>query len=57
MNLLRLGIAKPNIRRLARRGGVKRISRHTYAETRDVLHAFLENLIRDSVTYMDHAKR
>ncbi|XP_045466690.1 histone H4-like [Harmonia axyridis] len=36
------GITKPAIRRLARRGGVKRIS---------------ENVIRDAVTYTEHAKR
>ena len=46
-----LGITKPAIRRLARRGGVKRISSHIYEETRGVLRAFLENVVRDSVTY------
>ena len=64
------GITKPAIRRLARRGGVKRISGLIYEETRGVLkmcaahahrpsHArsFLENVIRDSVTYTEHAKR
>ena len=52
-----LGITKPAIRRLARRGGVKRISSLVYDETRTVLRAFLENVIRDSVTYTEHAKR
>ncbi|KAF8996070.1 histone-fold-containing protein [Hymenopellis radicata] len=42
------GITKPAIRRLARRGGVKRISGLIYEETR---------VIRDSVTYTEHAKR
>uniref|UniRef100_A0A7E4USQ5 Histone H4 n=1 Tax=Panagrellus redivivus TaxID=6233 RepID=A0A7E4USQ5_PANRE len=51
------GITKPAIRRLARRGGVKRISGLIYAETRSVLKVFLENIIRDSVTYCEHAKR
>uniref|UniRef100_A0A4W6DVC8 Histone H4 n=1 Tax=Lates calcarifer TaxID=8187 RepID=A0A4W6DVC8_LATCA len=41
------GITKPAIRRLARRGG----------ETRGVLKVFLENVIRDAVTYTEHAKR
>lgn len=45
------------IRRLARRGGVKRISGLIYEETRGVLKIFLENVIRDSVTYTEHAKR
>lgn len=52
-----LGVTKPAIRRLARRGGVKRISSLIYDETRMVLRTFLENVIRDSVTYTEHAKR
>ena len=50
-------ITKPAIRRLARRGGVKRISGMMYEETRGVLKQFLENVVRDSVTYTEHAKR
>ena len=90
------GITKPAIRRLARRGGVKRISGLIYEETRGVLkvrhivaeityspavailsallhlcvlfqvctlshsfglQVFLENVIRDAVTYTEHARR
>ncbi|KVI01404.1 Histone core, partial [Cynara cardunculus var. scolymus] len=51
------GITKPAIRRLARRGGVKRISGLIYEETRGVLKIFLENVIRDAVTYTEHARR
>ena len=51
------GITKPAIRRLARRGGVKRINGAIYDETRNVLKQFLEQVIRDSVTYTEHAKR
>ncbi|KAK9414147.1 putative Histone H4.1 [Seiridium unicorne] len=55
------GITKPAIRRLARRGGVKRISAMPptviYEETRGVLKSFLEGVIRDAVTYTEHAKR
>ena len=40
------GITKLAIRRLARRGGVKRISGLIYEETRGVLKIFLENVIR-----------
>jgi hypothetical protein len=40
----RAGITKPAIRRLARRGGVKRISGLIYEETRGVLKIFLENV-------------
>ena len=52
-----LGITKPAIRRLARRGGVKRISALIYEETRNVLKMFVENVVRDSVTYTEHARR
>jgi len=51
------GITKRAIRRLARRGGVKRISGLTYEEIRGVLKVFLEKVIRDSVTYTEHARR
>ena len=50
-----MGVTKPAIRRLARRGGVKRISSLIYDETRLVLRSFLENVIRDSVAYTEHA--
>lgn len=51
------GISKPAIRRLARRGGVKRISGLMYDEVRGALKVFLENVIRDAVTYTEHARR
>ena len=51
------GITKPAIRRLARRGGVKRISGLIYEETRNVLKAFLQGVVRDAITYTDHADR
>jgi len=52
-----LGITKPAIRRLARRGGVKRISHDIYNETRGVLKGFLENVVKDTITYTEHARR
>ena len=52
-----LGITKPAIRRLARRGGIKRINYDIYEETRANLKGFLENVIRDAVTYTEYAKR
>lgn len=51
------GITKPAIRRLARRGGVKRISNTIYQETRSVLKAFLEKVLKDAVTFTEHARR
>ena len=41
------GITKPAIRRLARRGGVKRLSGLIYDETRNVLKVFLEGIVRE----------
>ena len=52
-----LGITKPAIRRLARRGGVKRISALIYDETRLVIRSFLENVIKDAIVYTEHARR
>ena len=52
-----LGITKPAIRRLARRGGVKRISNYIYDESRSVLRNFLETVVKDAVTYTEHARR
>lgn len=51
------GITKGSIRRMARRGGVKRISGLLYKDVRDVLKGFVEGVVRDSVAYTEHAKR
>lgn len=51
------GITKCAIRRLLRRGGVKRISGLTYEELRAVIKVFLEKAISDAMTYTEHAKR
>ncbi|KAJ3086185.1 Histone H4 [Quaeritorhiza haematococci] len=50
------GITKPAIRRLARRGGVKRISGLIYSEVRNVLKNFLTRTIHDTVLYVEHRK-
>jgi histone H4 len=51
------GITRPAIRRLARRGGVQRMSGHIYEETRLVLRQFLSEVVRDAVMYTEHARR
>lgn len=51
------GITKPDIRRLARRGGVKRISGMIYQETRVVIKQYLERIMRTVVAVTDHSKR
>ena len=37
--------------------GVKRISGTIYQESREVLHSFLQTVIRDAVTYCEYSKR
>ncbi|KAG5182269.1 histone cluster 1, H4d [Tribonema minus] len=51
------GITKPAIRRLARRGGVKRISGLVYDEARGALRTFLTDIIRDAVSYTEYSRR
>ena len=51
------GLTRPAIRRLARRGGVKRISDDTYETAQDAQRLFLELVIRDAVLYTEHARR
>jgi len=52
-----LGVTKPALRRLARRGGMKRMAESVYSETRDALSSFLHETIITAVTYTEHARR
>ncbi|KAK6429793.1 Histone H4 [Oleoguttula sp. CCFEE 5521] len=51
------GITKPDIRRLARRGGVKRISVGIYEETRNSLKVYLEEVLHDCCAVVMTFKR
>lgn len=51
------GVTKPAIRRLARRGGVKRISGLMYEEIRGITKVYLENVLKDAIAYTEHARR
>lgn len=51
------GITKPDIRRLARRGGVKRISAQIYEEARHALVTHLKKILQDCVVYLEHSSR
>ncbi|SPC62034.1 uncharacterized protein UHOD_12180 [Ustilago sp. UG-2017b] len=44
-------ITKNSIRRLARRGGCKRIAGTVYEETRFILRDFLARTVKDAITY------
>ncbi|KAJ6462763.1 histone H4 [Mycena vitilis] len=51
------GITRPALRRLARRGGVKRLARPTYDDMRGALRIFLRGVIHDAVLYTAHGYR
>jgi histone H4 len=51
------GVTRGSIRRLARRGGVKRISGLLYDEVRGVLAAFVEKIVHGATAYAEHSKR
>ena len=44
------------IRRIARRGGVKRLARLTYEEVRGVVHDFVKKLVTDAITYTENRR-
>lgn len=50
-------ITKGSIRRLARRGGVKRMSSSIYEEVRSKMVSFMDANLKDAVTYCLHGKR
>ena len=51
------GISTPGLRRLARRGGVKRVCAHVYPEIRGLMREFIETTIQDAQRYTQHAYR
>lgn len=48
---------KYELKRLARRGGVKRISSLVYEETRALLKQFIEDVMHDATIYTESASR
>ncbi|KAF2345402.1 Transcription factor CBF/NF-Y/archaeal histone domain [Trinorchestia longiramus] len=50
-------LTKPSIRRLARRGGVKRLSGRVYDEADKITIQYLEVVLKHAVTYAQHSKR
>jgi histone H4 len=51
------GITNAAIRRLARRGGVKRMAETVYAEIRGIVKVFVENTLRDTIVFTEYANR
>lgn len=50
-------LSKGAVRRLARRGGVKRLAGDCYSDTDKCLRQYLRRIIGDAVTYCEHANR
>lgn len=51
------GITDPAIRRLARRGGVKRASKLVYDVTREAMREFMKDIIKDALCYTQYRKQ
>ncbi|CAG8489175.1 14130_t:CDS:2 [Cetraspora pellucida] len=51
------GITRPELRRLARRGGVKRASAGIYEEARNALKIFLKEVLKDAVAYVEYKEK
>lgn len=52
-----LGVTKAAIKRLARRGGAKRISATMFEKIREFLDKYVEEVAHDAVIYAQHARR
>ncbi|CAI2383149.1 unnamed protein product [Moneuplotes crassus] len=51
------GISDGAIKRLARRGGIKRMGREVYSQAREVFLRFINRLVEDSWSYCECARR
>ena len=51
------GVTRGSIRRLARRGGVKRMSGLIFDEVRAVLKSFVEKVVSNAVSYTEYARK
>jgi histone H3/H4 len=51
------GVTRGSIKRLARRGGIKRISGLLYDEVRTVLNAFVDDVVLGATASAEHAHR
>lgn len=50
-------VRRPALKRLARRGGVKRLSNETYDELRDILSRYLNQILKHTLTVTHFAGR
>ncbi|CAD2214687.1 histone H4 [Angomonas deanei] len=49
-------ISRGSIRRLARRGGVRRLSGEIYEEVRRVLKSYVEDVVRTATSYTEYSR-
>jgi histone H4 len=49
-------ITAPGLKRICRRGGIKRLSKKCYGDLRDTLKVFLEDILHQAVIYTSHRK-
>jgi histone H4 len=49
-------ITNGSIKRLARRGGVKRISKNVYDEVRGLIRGFVDGVVRDATAFTEARK-
>jgi histone H3/H4 len=50
-------ISKPAVRRLARRGGVKRVGGSVYESVNKLARVYCEDVLKNAIVYSNHAKR
>lgn len=50
-------VSKPAIRRLARRGGVRRVGGAVYDSVNKLTKRYMEMVLQNAITYATHAKR
>lgn len=50
-------IGNPGLRRLARKGGVKRVSNESFDAGREMLNQFVNSIVRDAVIFSEAAQR
>lgn len=55
--LRNVGLSKGDLKRLARRGGVKRMDPIVYDDARTALRTFLTQVIKNTITYTEYAER
>ena len=56
-NRVRPNISRSCLKRLARRGGVKRIGGTVYETTRDILRIFVEQVVRCATIFAEYSRR